>query len=644
MARLRLLEVDASAGKIREVSVQGLGPIDAGVRLHLEHETYNHDPLGPENILLIAKGPFTLTPLLGAHRLVAVFRSPETRGLHASTLGGAAYALARTGLDGFLVRGRSSDPLIVYALDRGGGLETGVIGIERDKLWRAYRGYRGYTGARALHELVREELGPKLRGLEYRILLVGPAAWHTPYAGIFSWVPMPDGSPGPVVDSASRGGGGSVMARAHGVAAIVFGGPRRVGPLVDKSRVLRVLEDALGEPYYRAVEKATRKYRFDPKLGTGGTFGVNYVHYRELIPALAYNTIYMSRSVRLMLHEKIMRWFWAPFQEEVFARSGPKPWRTCGEPCSVACKKVYKDVKLDYEPAHALGPMIGVITLDDTRRLVELADDLGVDAIEAGHIIAWIFDAVARGLLDESDAGLDGKPVLDPLALSPETSRANAVLAERVLRSLATPDTRVSSMIAAWGARRTARMLDEEHRSRVERTGWGFRDLLVYAAFGSEGYMTPNYYWSPGMIAPLYVLGRYWTNYSPAYMEPEEYARQSLHRAVKELLIDNAGMCRFHRKWAEKVLDALYREILGVDVELVPYALDIYRRIREYSRRAGAEPVPWESRKTMDIVATIAAELGVKGWEAIPPREKLLEWWHRFYSELNRLLDKGLED
>ncbi|MEB3844535.1 MAG: aldehyde ferredoxin oxidoreductase [Desulfurococcales archaeon] len=641
-APYRILRINLSTGTHSIVETDHLGPIDAGVELHLQLETYNADPLTPGNPVLLGWGRFTLTPLFGSHRIVAVFRSPISMGLHASTMGGAAYAAARTGVDAILVEGRCGEPCILEVLGDGSGQpEVRLHPIEAGKLWTVYNGYKGYMGTRALHAWIGESIlaGRDPRSLTVRILTVGPAAWRTRMGGIISWNNTPGSfQPGEVVDGASRGGGGSVLAQAHNVAAVILGGSRKARGRLDGAGVLRVVEKVLGDKYTEIVARTTTKYRYDPKLGTGGTFGVNYVHYRELLPALAYNTIYMSRPVRLSLHEKIMRYFWRPFQEEVF-ESKAKPWRTCGEPCSVACKKLWRGVKLDYEPAHGLGPMIGVITLSDAAGLVERADDLGLDAIEAGHIIAWIFDSITRGLLTPDEAGLPGRPVMDPLQVSPETSRNNAILAQAVMDGLIARETPLYALIAREGARRAAQIMDEQYQRIVESAGVSFRDLLVYAAFGERGYMTPNYYWSPGMIAPLYVLGRYWTNYSPTYMEPEEYARNSLRRAMAELEVDNAGMCRFHRKWGEKVLQALYNELAGASVDLAGHSLETYRNIAVYNRRAGAEPVPWESRKTMDVVATIAAEIGVKGWESrVGDREALLDWWARFKSELDSLL------
>jgi len=625
--------VRADREKVEYRSIEAAGAIDAGVRVHEEAASWRGDPLGPGNPLFLGAGPLAGGPLLGSHRLLAVFRSPVSMGLHASALGGAGFHLIRAGVLGLVVEGRSRDPLVVRLYWRGGP-EAEVWGLEWGELWRAYReGVAGYRGTRGLHALIAGRLGGGAR--RSRIIVVGPAAWHTRAGGIFSWAPGEAGMPGAVVDSASRGGGGSVLAQAHGVAGLVVGGPARWRLPRD---LLRVVEEALGKEYARAVEEATRKYRYDPGLGTGGTFGVNYVYYRDLLPALAYNTIYYGRHVRMAVHQRLMEWFWRPFQEEVFELGGPSRWRTCGEPCSVACKKVWRGVKLDYEPAHAMGPMIGVFTLPEAAGLVELVDDLGLDAIEAGHTAAWIFDMAQRGLASLDILELQSRPSLDPLAISRETSRVNARLARTMLERLAWGRGGLTGLIARSGLRRAAAVLGE----LVGRDPLAPQDLLVYAAYGVEGYMTPNYYWSPGMVAPLYVLGRYWTHYSPAFHGPEEYARISYERALQEVAVDDAGLCRFHRKWALPALQPLL-EAAGVPGDPLERAARLYARIAAYQVRAGAEPVPWESLKTMDVAATLAGELGIQGWQdAVGDREKMHEWWERFYAEIQRLIAEGL--
>ena len=445
------------------------------------------------------------------------------------------------------------------------------------------------------------------------------------------------------MDSAARGGGGSVLFQAHRVAAIIMGGagsPKRPSGLLDKATVDSLARETLGSPYPQAVIAKTKKYRFDPKLGTGGTFGVNYVVYRELVPCLAYNTIYYSHTVRMRLHELVMEYFWKPFQEEVFKGSPAGKWRTCGEPCPVACKKIWRGVKVDYEPFQGMGPLIGVLELEKAARLVELVDSLGLDAIEAGHEVAWVFDMVSRGLLHPSEAGLAAAPRLDPLTLDPRVdSERNAALAEALLRDIAYSRGRLGSLIAGKGIRRAALELEKE--AGEGPGGYLPRDLAVYAAFGGDWYMTPNYYWSPGLVAPLYVLGRYWTNYAPTFMEPEDYAETSLKRAAWEYAIDNAGICRFHRGWAEALLHGLY-EKAGIPLDPPSHAKEMYREIVAYQEKAGAEPVPWESRKTVDLVASIAAEVGNTEWADRIARDPgaAMEWWKRFHSKIKSLLSR----
>jgi glyceraldehyde-3-phosphate ferredoxin oxidoreductase (EC 1.2.7.6) len=96
--------------------------------------------------------------------------------------------------------------------------------------------------------------------------------------------------------------------------------------------------------------------------------------------------------------------------------------------------------------------------------------------------------------------------------------------------------------VARLGIRKAAKALEAKYADRVAKVGVRFRDLAVYVAYGDEGYMTPNFYWAPGMVAPMYVQGKYWTNYNPTFMPPEEFAKTAYDRAVMESLVEDAGM------------------------------------------------------------------------------------------------------
>ncbi len=639
----RLLMIDVGTGewKVERYRIgEVVGPIDLGVRLHLERfKSWERGVFDPSNAVVMGMGLFAGGKLIGSHRIVAVFRSPQTLGIHVSAMGGAAYQFMGTGVDCIAVVGRSSKPTVIAVVgDEEGLREVRTISLGEDELWRVYRGYRDYEGVRALTVYVFDVLGSLDLPRRVRAAVVGPAAFRTRVAGIFSPLYDPQRArfqPG-AFDSASRGGGGSVLARAHNVVAIVFGGdytPLKRNPkLADLKLIDGIVREALGSRYVEAIMSTTKKYRFDPKLGTGGTFGVNYIHYRDLVPFFGYNSIYMSRTTRMRVLEEILERFWKPFQQEVF-ESREKPWQNCGEPCPVVCKKVWRGLKVDYEPFNALGPLSGILRLEDAARLVELVDSLGLDAIEAGHTVAWLMELVHRGLLEPEEVGIDAKPCFDPILYDAERcSRLNAEIAEELIRGLVEGRTPILKTVAEEGLRGAARRLDEMHRDRISLYGVRFEDLLVYAAYGDRGYMTPNLYWAPGMVAPMYILGRYWTNYSPTFMEPEDLARSSLSRALYELLIDNGGFCRFHRGWAEKVIEKLYQEIWGIRVN-TEFAARVYMMIAEYQRRAGAEPKPWESRKTIDMVASMAAEVGAEEWATKftkNPWNAAKEWWERF--------------
>lgn len=647
----KVLYVDADKRSFKTENISNpnlLGIIDLGLKIHMDMKSYEADALSPKNPLVMGIGPFAGGAVIGSHRIVAVFKSPVSRGLHVSEMGGAAYSFYRTGLDAIVLTGYSSDPLLITVTGKeDGNVDISIEPIGTENLWKVYSGYKGLTGTKALTKYLVDSKRDLILKNKGRVIVIGPGAYRTRFAGIFSYV-LDDRTAEltEVSDSASRGGGGSVMAQAHNVAAIIVGGKyRRPNPHLSDVKALNSLSNAtFKKPYTAALMEKTVKYRFDPNMKTGGTFGVNYPHYKELVPTLNYNSVYLSRAVRLQVHDEVMNHYWKPFEDEVFdgGKLMPTTNKNCGEPCPVVCKKIYKGVKLDYEPAHGVGPFSGITDVDESAKLVDFLDNIGLDSIEAGHMIGWIFDLITRGLLRPEEVGLDEEPVMDPERLGPEASKRNARLARKVLELLVSDSPpKVLALIASHGLRVAAKELDSVFADRVAKAGLRFEDLMVYGAFGSDGYFTPNFYWSPGVVAPLYVLGKYWTDYSPSFREPEDYAQVALRRAVYEYAVANAGFCRFHRGWAEEMLGDLYKEMYGIDVDIYAHGLKIYKAIAEYQRLSKAEPMLWESRKVMDVVASIAVESGAKGWEdAMYHREKLVGWWNRFHAKLEEELAK----
>jgi len=373
-------------------------------------------------------------------------------------------------------------------------------------------------------------------------------------------------------------------------------------------------------------------------LNTGGTLGGNYPHLGVTTPMLNWNMIYYDKETRQKLHGLIMKYMWDKFNQEAIAT---RSWKTCGEPCPLACKKVRKGkYKSDYEPYNSLGPFIGVFDIHEAEKVVELADAYGIDAIELGYIIGFVFEAVSRGLLKPEEVGISGIPVLDPAKMGLETSAWNAKLAVELVEKLAFGINPILRLIGERGVRDAAKILDLLYADRVKERGVKFSDIPVYAPYGERGHISPNYYWTPGLVAPLYVLGKYWTLYTGVFMEPEEFALKALERAFYELMIENMGLCRFHRGWAEKTIPVLLERYYGLK-NVLERAKQTYKLIAKYQELAGASPSYWDSVRIVDFMARAALEYGNTKWsEAFKenPSKAAEEWWTRFYKKVVEVL------
>ncbi len=645
--KYRVLFIDTSEKKhwIEEYSYSDvIGPIELGVKLHLDRfMTWKKPVYSPDNALVIGTGLLAGSKLYGVHRFTVVFKSPLTRGLHVASMGGAAYQF-RVNLDAMVIIGKSENPLIIKVFDEGDGKPVVEYHeISEGELLSIWREYEGERGVYALQKYLSKKYSKFYEEYDGRSLLVGPAAKNTSLGAIASITLHKGEIDWGSEDFAARGGPGSVMYRAHGVAAIIYGGKydRSVKvpeQLKDTRSINEFFNKTSGKAYVTLVIEKGAKYRFNPKYNTGGTLGGNYPSLKIYTPMFNWNMIYLPADLREKLHELIMKNMWEPFNKEAIET---KSWKTCGEPCPLACKKVRLGrYKSDYEPYNGLGPMIGIFDIHEIQRVVELVDAYGFDAIEMGNLIGFVFDALEKGLLRPEEVGISAKPYFDPHNYKLEYSRHNADIAIQIVENLAWGRNPLLKLIGDRGIRSAAKILDTLYEDRTRTIGYRFIDLPVYAVFGEEGHITPNYYWTPGMIAPLPVLGRYWTLYKGVFLDPEQFAEKAFERAIKELWIDNAGMCRFHRGWAEPVYPELYK-LYGVE-NAEKRHVEIYKLIIKYQDLAGVNPEYWDSKKIIDYMARAAEEYGSEEWSsrfALNKEKAAREWWNRFYHKLYKLVE-----
>ncbi|WP_038054859.1 aldehyde ferredoxin oxidoreductase N-terminal domain-containing protein [Thermodesulfobacterium hydrogeniphilum] len=634
--KVLFIDVEKKDWKIKEYPIPPyLGVVDIGVRIHLEElESWKYDILDSKNALFLGTGPFAGGKIFGTHRMVAIFKSPESYGLHVSEVGGVGYKFIGSGINGIVIIGKSPKPVLIF-IEGKEKTEVNFKELEEEELYQIFKEYKNETGAYALTLWLLEEYNKFFLENNARAIVVGPGAFQTRLGALVSIDVNPAkkeliiGSE----DFAGRGGAGSVLAQTHNVVAIIAGGnikPDLPKTFLSIKEFNKYFKSITGRDFISAVNSATVKYRFNPKIGTGGTFGSNYPHYKEWLLSFGYNSIYLKKNFRKKIAELILENYWKPFKEKTSERS--KAWKTCGEPCPVACKKIWNTKKVDYEPFHGIGPLIGVFDLDIASHIVDFMDKTGIDAIGAGHIVIFILEAINKGLLKPEEVGITCLPNLDPFILNPERWKINGKIALEILSNLIEKKTEVLKLIAELGLREAIQKLNIKYEERIEKIGLSFYDIAIYQPYGEKGYMTPNFYWTPGFVLPIFVTGKYWTEYSLAFGSPEEFAKLVYERAIKELGISNAGFCRFHRGWAENFLENIYK-LIGIE-DFEEKMKEVYKNIALYNIKAKAIPQHLEGEKGIDIFYTLAEELNVQSWAdrfIKDKRRTYQEWFERFF-------------
>jgi glyceraldehyde-3-phosphate dehydrogenase (ferredoxin) len=95
------------------------------------------------------------------------------------------------------------------------------------------------------------------------------------------------------------------------------------------------------------------------------------------------------------------------------------------------------------------------------------------------------------------------------------------------------------------------------------------------------------------------IVGKYYMHYGRDFLPPRELGRECARRLIKELMLDNMGMCRFHRGWSEEMMPDIIEKIFGLKKAFLRSIHLTAGRIA--SRNAS---VFWEPERVADLVAT----------------------------------------
>jgi len=569
---LKVLMLDAASGfyRLQRYRVGDFfGPVDLGI-----HLAYRHDSL------TIGGGLLAGSVFPGSNRLIFCGISPCWHGFFVSSMGGAALVFDNLGINMVSILGKAERPSILY-LNRTHGeeIEVELAAVSPERVWQ--------TDPKGIYAVMEEAL--TMFADRYpndpRVLAVGPASRYSDFGAIAS-APVRKGALTAVDTWAGRGGFGSKLLQQHGIVGIIYGGTHIDEDFCERSVADQWFEDKYNQRMAAKDIDATTKYRYDPKLETGGTFGVNYAAMEGNLLAFNYRTIYWSEAERRALQQRfIQNHYLKQFNEETIRT---KQQKTCGEPCAAVCKKMHGIYKKDYEPYQALGPLCGVFDQRAAERLARHADTLGFDAISVGGVLSWLMDCLDEGLIEPGQIGAAGKPQwkIENFDVVSD-SMHNATLGIQILDEIVRPGGRIS---LGLGARKFARGLARNKGRRV-------MDLFVHNAFARQGWMVPNQYWTPGVLAPMAISGKYYMYYGRDFIEPRALGKENARRMLQELMLDNLGLCRFHRAWAEELMPDMVEKIFGLKDRFLESVRLTASRIT--SRNAA---VFWESERNIDIV------------------------------------------
>jgi len=85
--------------------------------------------------------------------------------------------------------------------------------------------------------------------------------------------------------------------------------------------------------------------------------------------------------------------------------------------------------------------------------------------------------------------------------------------------------------------------------------------------------------------------------YGDNYYPPRVLGQKNADRMIRELSLDNCGMCRFHRQWAEDMIGDFINEFYSEQINFNDHHKKLAMRIHEMGK-----PRPLGSSRVIDIV------------------------------------------
>ena len=310
------------------------------------------DPLSADNKLILMTGPVTGTVVPCSGKLAIAAKSPATGTICDASIGGhGALKLKYAGYDAAILEGKLDKP--------------GYLLIDDDQVAFKDASHIWGKGSHEAESILSEEYG---HGAS--ILSIGPAGENLVGMACIN---------SDYYRQAGRGGMGAVMGSKNLKAIVIKGtGGVKIPDIENATRKLIEImrEDCLQEDNTFIYDCGTTA--FLEACNDGGI--LPYKNFQDATDA-----------------------DWTKYNGDVLLESRVGK-RGCGS-CALGCGNFLKIGKAicegpEYESIAAAGPLAGVSDPEAIVKANEIADDMGIDTISTGDVIAWAMEMTEKGVHD----------------------------------------------------------------------------------------------------------------------------------------------------------------------------------------------------------------------------------------------------
>ncbi|MCF7890227.1 aldehyde ferredoxin oxidoreductase family protein [Candidatus Bipolaricaulota bacterium] len=362
-----IVEIDLCKGEIErgrpddKVVNDFLGGRGINVHYLLRNLEEGTDPLGPENPIVFSPGLLTGSDVYSSSRLHVGSLSPLTGFLGSSNVGGhLGVHLRQNGIFSLVVKGKADKPVYIW-------IDQGEVELkDAGNIWG--------SNTDEARKVVRDSAEGAVS-----VGAIGPAGENL---AAMACIMFDDGH------AAGRTGMGAVMGSKMVKAIGSTPGDRGVGNDIQKEEPLRTyLEEIRSHPDYEewAQYDNSTSVKWVDDLGASSVRNYREVQCEDVEDADGRSFMDLPRTpsscFRCPVHCKA----------ELELTRGPDEGEKVERPC--------------FEPLVALGPKCGNCNGMETISLHNKCNDLGLDSVEAGGLIAFAVDLYDRGILSREETG-----------------------------------------------------------------------------------------------------------------------------------------------------------------------------------------------------------------------------------------------